>query len=246
MVLLLVLALAPVRAAPPADDVENDPFEGFNRAMFTFNEKFDAWLLKPVAQIYDTLLPGLVKTGVSNVFRNLRQPSVILNDVLQGKVEAAMEDTSRLLLNSTVGLLGLFDVASEAGIPLRDEDFGQTLAVWGVGPGPYFVWPIIGPRTTRDTVGWVGDILTLPTTYIDDEAERWQAYGLELVDRRRLALPAEKVLEAAAGEDKYLFVREAYRQRRQYLIYDGRPPRPEFFDDEQPANNDQSNKAKPR
>jgi len=237
LMLVATMAFTPAMAAPSPEDAEVDPYEGFNRAMFAFNEKFDAWLLKPAAQAYDAVFPAVVKTGVSNFFRNLRQPLVIANDFLQGKGEQGFEDMSRLLLNSTIGLVGLFDVATDLGIPLRDEDFGQTLAVWGMEPGPYFVWPIIGPRFARDTLGWGVDFLAHPVTHVDDDSLRWSAWGLELVDARRLALPAEKVLKEAAGEDKYLFVREAYRQRRQYLIYDGRPPRPEFFDDEPPPNN---------
>ncbi len=229
-------------AAPvPEDDAENDPFERFNRAMFVFNEKFDAWLLKPAAEFYDAAAPRLVKIGVSNFFSNLRQPVVVLNGFLQGKVEEGFDGTSRFLLNSSFGVLGIFDLATDLGNPAREEDFGQTLAVWGVGPGPYFVWPIIGPRYARDTVGWGVDFLTHPVTQVNDDTRRWTAYGVELVDTRRQLIPADKVLEAAAGEDKYLFVREAYRQRRQYLIYDGRPPRPEFFEEEPPNNN-----AKPR
>lgn len=217
-----------------------DPFEGFNRAMFAFNEKFDQWLLKPVAQGYDWLLPAPVKTGVGNFFSNLFQPAVAVNDLLQGKPKESAKDTARFLVNSTVGVLGLIDVAKKIDLPPREEDWGQTFAVWGVGTGPYFVWPIIGPRYLRDTVGWGFDWFSRPVTYIEDPYTSWGLTSLEFVDLRARLLPAEKVLDQAAGDDKYLFIREAYRQRRLNLIHDGNPPKPKFFDDEPAPNGNQA------
>lgn len=218
-----------------ADTVQDeetwDPFEPFNRAMFSFNEKFDAWLLKPVAQGYDWILPAPVKSGVGNFFSNLFQPAVAVNNLLQGKPGDSGRDVGRFLLNSTVGLLGFIDVAKSVGLEPHDEDWGQTLAVWGVGNGPYFVWPIIGPRYLRDTLGWGLDWASSPVTYLDP-VPSWSARSLDIVDTRARLLPAEKVLNQAAGDDKYIFIREAYRQRRQSLIYDGNPPKPKFFDDE--------------
>lgn len=246
---LLVLALmlagcAGTGVRENADTVRDeetwDPFEGFNRAMFTFNEKFDAWLLKPVAKGYDWLLPGPVKTGVGNFFSNLFQPAVAVNDLLQGKPADSGRDTGRFLLNSTVGLLGFIDVAKSVGLEPREEDWGQTFAVWGVGEGPYFVWPIIGPRYLRDTVGWGFDWVSHPVTYLDP-VPSWSARSLDIVDTRARLLPAEKVLDQAAGDDKYIFIREAYRQRRQSLIYDGNPPKPKFFEEE-PENNNSNHK----
>jgi len=214
-----------------------DPFEPFNRAMFAFNEKFDQWLLKPVAIGYDWLLPVPVKSGVGNFFSNLFQPAVAVNDLLQGKPTQSASDVGRFVVNSTAGVLGIFDVAKSIGLEPRDEDWGQTFAVWGIGEGPYFVWPIIGSRYLRDTFGWGFDFLSKPATYIQDPYTSWGLYGLELVDTRARLLPAEKVLNQAAGEDKYIFIREAYRQRRRNLIYDGNPPKPKFFDEEPPPNN---------
>ena len=240
--LVLVLLLAGCAGAgvrENADTVQEeetwDPLEGFNRAMFSFNETFDAWLLKPVAKGYDWLLPGPAKTGIGNFFSNLVQPAVAVNDLLQGKPAQSGRDAGRFLLNSTVGLLGFIDVAKSAGLEPRDEDWGQTFAVWGVKEGPYFVWPIIGPRYLRDTVGWSFDWASSPVTYLDP-VPSWSARSLDIVDTRARLLPAEKVLNQAAGDDKYIFVREAYRQRRQSLIYDGNPPKPKFFEDE-PENN---------
>jgi phospholipid-binding lipoprotein MlaA len=218
------------------DEETWDPFEGFNRAMFSFNEKFDAWLLKPVAKGYDWALPGPVKSGVGNFFSNLFQPAVAVNDLLQGKPGQSARDTGRFVLNTTVGVFGLFDVAKSAGLEPKEEDWGQTFAVWGAGEGPYFVWPIIGPRYLRDTFGWGVDWVSHPVTYLDP-VPSWSARSLEIVDTRARLLPAEKVLDQAAGDDKYIFIREAYRQRRRNLIYDGNPPKPKFFEDEPPANN---------
>lgn len=212
-----------------------DPFEGFNRAMFRFNETVDAWLLKPVARGYDWLLPAPVKSGVGNVFTNLFQPAVAVNSLLQGKPGQSARDAGRFLVNSTVGVLGIFDVAKSAGLEPVEEDWGQTFAVWGVNDGPYFVWPIIGPRYLRDTFGWVFDWASNPVTYLEP-VPSWTLRSLEIVDTRARLLPAEKVLDQAAGDDKYIFIREAYRQRRRSLIYDGNPPKPKFFDDDLPPN----------
>jgi len=239
LVLLGGCAGTGVREAPAYEAYEEetwDPFEGFNRAMFAFNEKFDQWLLKPVAQGYDWLLPGLVKAGVGNFFSNLFQPAVAVNDLLQGKPGESAKDAGRFVVNTTVGLLGTLDVAKTIGLPPREEDWGQTFAVWGIGEGPYFVWPIIGPRYLRDTVGWGFDWFSRPETYIADPYTSWGLVSLDFVDVRARLLPAEKVLEQAAGDDKYIFVREAYRQHRRNLIYDGNPPRPKFFEDEPPPN----------
>ena len=219
---------------PPAslDEETWDPVEPFNRAMFSFNEKLDQWLLKPVAKGYDWALPGAVKQGIGNFFSNLLQPRVIVNDLLQGKLAQSGRDTGRFLLNSTLGILGFVDVAKFAGLEPMEEDWGQTFAVWGMSDGPYFVWPILGPRYARDTLGSGFDWLSNPVTYVEPPAAGWGLWGLDIVDARARFLPAEKVLEQAMGEDKYIFIREAYRQRRRNLIYDGNPPKPAFIEDE--------------
>jgi phospholipid-binding lipoprotein MlaA len=229
-------------AAPAMDDDETqDPFEPFNRAMFGFNEKFDQWLLKPVAKGYVWLFPNVVQQGIGNFFSNLVQPRVMINDLLQGKVVQSGRDTGRFLVNSTVGLLGFVDVATTVGLEPVDEDWGQTFAVWGFGEGPYFVWPIIGPRSLRDTFGFGFDWLSNPITYIPNKTLEWSLWGLDLVDIRARLLPSDAVIDQAAGEDRYVFFREAYRQRRRNLIYDGNPPKPKFFDVE-PADSELPNK----
>lgn len=218
-----------------ADEETYDPFEPFNRAMFAFNEKFDQWLLKPLAKGYDFVLPGPVKTGVGNFFSNLVQPRVALNDLLQGKARQSARDAGRFLVNTTVGVVGLFDVATSVGLAPKDEDWGQTFAVWGIGDGPYFVWPIIGPRNLRDTFGSAFDWYSTPVTYVHDPVTQWTLWGVDTVDTRARLLPAERVLEQAMTTDKYTFIREAYRQSRRNLIYDGNPPRPKFFEDDSDA-----------
>ena len=225
------LSTAPVSEAA-LDEETWDPFEPFNRAMFTFNEKFDQWLLKPVAKGYDWVMPGVVKQGVGNFFSNLVQPRVAVNDLLQGKFAQSGRDTGRFLVNSTVGILGLVDVAKSVGLEPKEEDWGQTFAVWGMRDGPYFVWPIIGPRYARDTFGFGFDWLSNPVNYVEPPAASWSLWGVDIVDTRARFLPSDKVIEQAAGDDKYIFIREAYRQRRRNLIYDGNPPKLSFFEDE--------------
>ena len=209
-----------------------DPYEPFNRAMFRFNDEFDRWLLKPLARGYDWLLPGPVKSGVGNFFSNLLQPSVAVNDLLQGKPAQSGRDAGRFVVNTTAGIVGFFDVAKYIGLDPKYEDWGQTFAVWGLKEGPYFVWPIIGPRSLRDTFGWSVDWWSTPVTYVQPAAASWGLRSADVVDTRARLLPAEKVLNEAAGADRYTFFREAYRQHRRNLIYDGNPPKPKFFDDE--------------
>ncbi len=234
-------------AASSLEDETWDPFERFNRAMFSFNEKFDQWLLKPVARGYDWLMPGPVKQGVGNFFSNLIQPRVALNDLMQGKFKQSGRDAGRFLVNSTVGVLGIVDVAKHFGLEPKEEDWGQTFAVWGVGNGPYLVWPVIGPRFARDTLGFGFDWLSNPVTHVEPPAVGWGLWVTDIVDSRARFLPAEKVLEQAMGEDKYIFIREAYRQRRHNLIFDGNPPKPAFFDDEaeSPAPKSGESQARP-
>jgi phospholipid-binding lipoprotein MlaA len=214
---------AKVPALAPEDEEDNDPFEGFNRAVYKFNDYFDRAILKPVAKGYDFITPNFIKKGISNVFRNLFEPTVIINDVLQGKFKQSASDTGRFVVNSTVGLLGLFDVAKHLNMPAHNEDFGQTLGVWGVKDGPYLVLPFFGPSSIRDGVGLVADWETDPVTYIEDNTARWGTRALRFVDTRAQYLGASEILEQAA-DDEYVFRREAYRQRRRNLVYDGNPP----------------------
>lgn len=203
---------------------ERDPYEGFNRAMFSVNEAIDTYAAKPVAKGYDKAVPLPVKAGVGNFFGNAGDLWIGVNGALQGKLSDAGNDLARLLINSTVGILGLFDVASELGLEKHEEDFGQTLAVWGVGDGGYLFWPVIGPRTLRDTVGWGVDTFGDPVMSTRPVSVRNGMAALRFVDIRASLLPADKVVEEAAL-DKYAYIRDGYLQRRRNLIYDGRPPR---------------------
>ncbi|OUR64843.1 ABC transporter [Methylophaga sp. 42_25_T18] len=205
----------------------NDPLEGYNRVMYKINSAADTVIIKPAAKVYDAILPDPISHGVSNFFSNLNEITVILNDLLQLKFGQAFHDTGRFVLNSTVGIGGLFDVAGHAGYEKHDEDFGQTLGVWGVGPGPYLVLPIFGPRDLRDTVGLVGDYYTDPVTYVKGPGAQNAFRGVRAVDTRANLLKAEKVLDEAAL-DEYSYVRDAYLQRRQNLVYDGNPPEEDF------------------
>lgn len=216
---------SPAQAADP--DAVHDPFEGFNRAMFAVNEGLDKVVIKPVAQAYDVVTPLPAQAGVGNFFGNILDVRNALNNTLQGKLAEAGSDLGRLLINSTIGIFGLFDVASELGLERHDEDFGQTLAVWGYQDSAFVFWPVLGPRTVRDTGGFVVDAYTDPTwaTINKAVATRNSLIALRFVDIRASLLPADKVVEEAAL-DKYAYIRDAYLQRRTNQIFDGRPPRP--------------------
>lgn len=210
-----------------------DPWEGYNRAIYSFNDTVDRALVKPVAKGYDAAAPLPVKVGVGNFFGNIGDVWVGVNNLLQGKVVAGASDFGRVLVNTSVGILGFFDVASPLGLERHEEDFGQTLGKWGVGDGPYVMLPIFGPKTLRDTAGFGVDSLADPLGHRDNDrhiAERNSAMGLRLIHARAELLPAEKVIDDAAT-DRYAYLRDAYLQRRLSLIHDGNPPR-ERFDEE--------------
>lgn len=193
-----------------------DPLEKMNRAVFSFNETLDNYLLTPVARGYKAVMPDFAEKGVSNFFDNLFTPTVIINQVLQGKPQEALHSTTRFAFNSTIGLLGLFDVATDGGIPKYNEDFGQTLGVWGFEQGPYLVLPVLGSSSVRDGVGRVGDYFTHPVTYIEDEETKLILTGLGIVDIRARYLGKDGIVSG----DKYSFMRDAYLQRRAYLVKD--------------------------
>lgn len=236
---VLAAALAACASIPPgAGSNPADPWEVYNRHMFDFNDRVDRVTLKPVAQLYEAVVPEPVRICVNNAFRNLGEPVNAINNLLQAKPSAAMTDLSRFFWNSSAGLLGCFDLGAKAGASRNNEDFGQTLGVWGFGPGPYFVLPLLGPSSVRDTAGRAFDFLgTDPVWYLDQIRLRNSLVGARFVDTRASVLPAEKVLQAAAL-DKYQFVRDGYLQLRRNLVYDGNPPRLqdpyEDFDDEPP------------
>lgn len=221
---LIVVALAAALGGCATSGNQKDPVEGFNRAMFAVNEGLDTVLIKPVAQGYDAVLPGPVRTGVTNFFGNIADLFIGVNNLLQGKPDQAVSDLGRVLINSTIGILGLFDVASGAGLEKHEEDFGQTFGRWGVGDGAYVVLPFFGPRTLRDTAGLVLDMKADPVANIDHVPTRNSLLALRIVDTRADLLPADKVIEEAAL-DKYSYVRDGYLQRRRNLIHDGNPPR---------------------
>lgn len=229
IVLLLVLSTGCATRTPYED--ASDPLEPVNRVIYTFNDKFDRILLKPVAQGYETVVPAPARTGVRNFFNNLFEPITIINQILQGKAHEAASDTMRFGFNTTFGVLGLFDVSTGWDLPRHQEDFGQTFAVWGFGEGWYLVLPILGPSNVRDTAGLLPELKLTPMQIFNDGRPRYAAYGLLFVSRRADLLSASKVLDTAAL-DPYLQVREAFRQKRWNEIHDGDPPEPDFFDEE--------------
>jgi phospholipid-binding lipoprotein MlaA len=207
-----------------------DPFESFNRGAYKFNDALDKAVLKPVAKGYNTVMPAPARTGLSNFFSNLNDVTVAANDLLQFKVKQAASDTGRILVNTTVGVLGLIDVATPIGLEKHNEDFGQTLGYWGVGSGPYLMLPFLGPSSVRDSVGLYADTMTSQTSRIKHVAVRNEVYLTNFVVKRASLLDEEKVIDEAAI-DRYSFIRDAYLQHRQNLVYDGNPPR-EKYDDE--------------
>lgn len=217
---LACLMLVGCATQPVTKKDPRDPFERFNRATFAFNEAVDRAVARPVARAYRRVTPDVVEKGVSNFMDNLGYPVVIANDLLQGKFVRALRDTGRLLLNTTLGVGGLFDPATAAGLAKNDEDFGQTLGVWGVPSGPYLVLPFLGPSTVRDGFGTVADQFADPRTYIKDDTVQWSIQALRLVDARARLLSLDATLEETF--DRYSFIRNAYLQRRLYLVTDGK------------------------
>lgn len=229
--LAMIAMLAFLTGCASSYNNPQDPYEGYNRAMYKFNDTLDRAVIKPVAQGYDAVVPEPISWGISNFFSNLNEITVIINDLLQGKFEQAADDTGRFVLNSTVGVLGIFDVAGHAGHKKNNEDFGQTLGAWGFEPGAYVVLPLFGPRTVRDSFGLVGDMFTDPVMYVEGDDARLALAGTRLIDTRARLLKASKVL-AEATDDEYAYVRDAYLQRRQYLVYDGNPPNADANDED--------------
>ncbi len=194
---------------------EADPFEDFNRSMFGFNESLDTYLAEPISDAYLWITPQFVQTGIANFFNNLKDVNVVLNDMMQGKLMQGVGDTGRFTVNSTIGLLGLFDVATEIGLEKHEEDFAQTLAVWGVPAGPYLVLPILGPSTSRGVPGAVFDTAANPASYIGLPVQ-----VVQMLNARANAEGALKFIDEAAL-DPYVFTRESFLQYRNHLITDG-------------------------
>lgn len=227
--LLLVQSCAQVPV-----ETKEDPWEGFNRSMFIFNDAVDGAVLKPVAKGYKAITPTPVQKGVSNFFSNLGEIGNITNNLLQGKWDATASSTFRFLINSTAGWFGIFDVASELGLKKYDEDFGQTLGYWGVSSGPYLVLPFLGPSTVRD-----GSAFAVEYTYVDETGmldlnsdEELGLFGLDVVDTRARYLNAEGMIVG----DRYSFIRDVYLQNRAYEVYDGNPPQKKKATDAAPAD----------
>ncbi len=200
-----------------------DPWEPYNRAVYRFNSDFDKAFLQPVAKGYQTVTPEPVDRGVTNFFNNIADVTSAVNNVLQFKMSRAGSDVGRIFINTTAGVLGFFDVATNVGLPSYKEDFGQTLGYWGFEPGAYMVVPFLGPSSVRDNLGLVGDIVTDPLFSFDKNRVYWGLVGVRLVDRRADLLTAGEILEDAAI-DPYTFLRDVYLQRRRNLVYDGNPP----------------------
>lgn len=209
---------------------ERDPWQGYNRNIYAFNDSLDRAILKPAAKGYQYIAPDFVETGVRNFFENINDVSIAVNNLLQGKLNNSASDVGRILINSTIGVLGLFDVASSMGLRKHDEDFGQTLAVWGADSGPYLVWPLFGPSTLRDSPSIVVDGMILdPFSLIEPNlvelrlGERIAMIALDVVSIRAELLSLEDTVNEIST-DRYAFIRDAYLDRREFLIHDGAPP----------------------
>ena len=196
-----------------------DPLEPINRVAHQFNEDLDRALLRPVARGYHRIVPEPVQIGVSNVFFNAKYPVTMVNNALQGKFVPAFSDLGRITLNTTLGLGGLFDPATAAGLERYDEDFGQTLGAWGVPSGIYVVVPFLGPYTLRDGIGSIVDDFAEPRSYLEDDSTRYGLWAGDKFDRRVRLLDADAVLDRTG--DSYAFIRSAYLQRREFLVKDG-------------------------
>jgi phospholipid-binding lipoprotein MlaA len=213
-----------------------DPWESFNRAMFAVNEELDSGLIFPLTSAYVGLVPSLVRLGISNVFNNAQDLWSAVNNLLQGKFENATIMTLRFAWNSTFGVAGILDMATEFGMERTPEDFGQTLGVWGMRPGPYLVLPFFGPSTVRDAIGLPLDIAASPAYAINQGSFRPVTTALQILDTRSRLLNASRILDEIAL-DKYSFVRDAFLKRRLNLVFDGNPP--EDYDFEAPPKDNQ-------
>ena len=200
-----------------------DPFEGLNRATYKFNDTVDEAVLKPVAKGYQAVTPQFVRAGISNAFTNIGDVGTAVNNLLQGKPGNAFSDAGRFIVNSTFGILGLFDLATPMGLEKHSEDFGQTLGKWGVESGPYIVIPLMGPATLRDVAARPVDAYTGYFRYLDHIPTRNSTFGVEIIDLRANLLGASDTLDTAAL-DKYQFMRDAFLQRRLSQVYDGKVP----------------------
>jgi phospholipid-binding lipoprotein MlaA len=234
LIMALAVALSgcatQIPAAPKEERSPADPWEPLNRRISAFNDNVDRFTFKPLAKGYEKVIPGPVRKGINNFSKNLLGPLFIVNNFLQGKFKRGFSETGRFLANTTLGLGGFFDAGKQMGMETYREDFGQTLAAWGVPNGPYVVVPILGPRTLRDATMIPLNFAADPTFYIEEDSTRWGLYLVRAVDLRANLFTAEALIEDSF--DRYLAVRESYLQNREFLIYDGNPPEDEdFYDD---------------
>jgi phospholipid-binding lipoprotein MlaA len=219
-----------------------DPFEHVNRDAYRMNDTIDRVALKPVAIAYHDHTPTWVQAGVGHFFSNLGYPWTIMNQLLQGKIKAAGQDTARFVINSTLGWAGIFDVASGANLPEHEEDLGQTLGRWGVPAGPYLMLPLLGPATVRDLPSAVGERFVTPLYWFNVGNAKWGSLAVSAIDKRARLLTVDPTLDRVF--DKYSFIRDAYLQRRQYQLYDGNPPE-EPLDPELQQEMDEANREEP-
>lgn len=224
MLLALSLPIALMVLGGCATTNPRDPLEPMNRVVYSFNDGVDTVLFKPLSEGYRAVVPSFVRTGISNFFANINDILIALNNLLQGKVGSAVSDLGRVLVNTTIGVAGLFDVASDFGLEKHNEDFGQTLGYWGIGDGPYLVLPLLGPSSLRDTLGRFVDAKTDPVGYVHSVRLRNSLWGARFLNQRAELLDTSNLLETAAL-DPYEFLRDAYLQRRRNLVHDGSPPR---------------------
>lgn len=227
LVLVLLLTLggcATIKDARGGPGARLDPWENWNRKVFSFNESLDVNVLKPIATGYAKVVPQLVRRGIDNFFSNAADAWSAINNVLQGKPEPALQDLVRVTTNTVFGIFGIFDIASEMGLEHHYEDFGQTLGRWGFGAGAYIVWPVLGPSTVRDSIALPADRwFSSPALYIGDGRWKLGITALQLINTRANLLGATRLLDDIAL-DKYSFVRDAYLQRRRSLVFDGDAP----------------------
>lgn len=223
-VVVLAVCAAAILAPIPASAATSDPFEPMNRALFGVHEKLDHYLIRPMAMVYERLLPKIVRKGLTHVFGNLGEPAVFVNDVLQGHPKAATHTLTRFVGNSTFGVLGLFDVATPAGLPHHDNDFGITLARWGVGPGPYLFIPVAGPFTVRDGVGEAVGLALNPLIYLRYAGDKSVAAATTIATGLQTRIDVDQDLRAlyASATDPYASFRSFYLQNRESLINGGR------------------------
>lgn len=232
LVLLAGCATTETSGKAPQQEVlraESDPWEPMNRGMYVVHDTFDRFTLRWIARGYKAVIPSFARRGVTNFSQNLLTPRSAVNNFLQGKPGPGFNDLGRFIINSTLGIGGLIDVATAQGMPIYDEDFGQTLAVWGIPEGPFLFIPILGPNTLLDAVSIPVDLISDPLLHYDNSSVRDRIYFLRVIDLRARLLTADKLLEDS--KDPYLTLRESYLQNRRFQVYDGNPPTTEEEDD---------------